>query len=622
MLFLIRLFYRLQEFIGDKKIILFLAKNKFRTILAPHFKKILMKKIVLLISLLAFSYGFSQSLPINFEGDVTTSDFVDFDGGTATVIANPLISGINTSTSVASIVRDGGAIYAGSKIILTNNLDFSVLTKLSMKVYTTAPAGTTVKFKLEGTGASVEVDAITTVSGTWETLEWIFAGTPNDLNEIVFMFDFGNLGDGSANSTFYFDDIEQVAGPPAPTLATLPIDFESTVVSSDFLNFSGATASVVPNPQVNGINTSSTVCQIVRDGGQFWAGSKLFLADNLDFNTLWHISMKIYTSAPINTRMKLELEGPNGTTSLDYLTTVSGAWETISWNFDGLPNEYNRLYFLFDFGNVGDGSAESTFLFDDIEQIAGPARPNPIPASLPIDFESSVVTSDFSDVFGAITSVIPNPQVDSDNSSATVGQFLRSGGQPWAQSKLVLTEFMDYSTLSSISMKVYTEAPVGTLLKFKVESTASGAANERDVFTTVSGAWETYSWDFTGDPPVYNVLTLMLGYATPNDASPNATFLFDDIDQTLPVLGIGNNQISQLEGVYAYPNPAQSTLTIRSEYENIEQINLFDMLGKQVSVFYPNSPNMTIDVAHLSKGIYIAKVSTPAGVGSIKLSIE
>ncbi|MDC1325646.1 T9SS type A sorting domain-containing protein, partial [Ulvibacter sp.] len=84
----------------------------------------------------------------------------------------------------------------------------------------------------------------------------------------------------------------------------------------------------------------------------------------------------------------------------------------------------------------------------------------------------------------------------------------------------------------------------------------------------------------------------------------------------------GNNQISQLEGVYAYPNPAQSTLTIRSEYENIEQINLFDMLGKQVSVFYPNSPNMTIDVAHLSKGIYIAKVSTPAGVGSIKLSIE
>jgi hypothetical protein len=170
-------------------------------------------------------------------------------------------------------------------------------------------------------------------------------------------------------------------------------------------------------------------------------------------------------------------------------------------------------------------------------------------------------------------------------------------------------------------MKVYTEAPVGTLLKFKVESTASGAANEKNVFTTVSGAWETYYWDFAGDPPVYNVVTLMLGYATPNDAGPNATFLFDDIQQTLPVLGIGD-QLSPLDGVYAYPNPASDQITIASENVAIETITLFDILGKQVAVLYPNSRNVTIDVTGFSKGIYIAKVSTPAGVGSIKLVIE
>jgi hypothetical protein len=585
------------------------------------FKTVIMKKIILLISMFVFSYGFSQSLPINFEGDVTTSDFVDFDGGTGTVIANPFMSGTNMSPTVARIVRDGGATYAGSKILLTDNLDFSILTKLSMKVYTTAPVGTTVKFKLEGSGPSVEVDAITTTSGAWETLEWVFAGTPNNLNEVVFMFDFGNVGDGSVNSTFYFDDVEQVVGPPAPMLVTLPVDFESAVVSSDFLNFAGATASVIPNPQMNGINTSSTVGQIVRDGGQFWAGSKMFLTDVLDFTALWHISMKIYTDAPVNTRMKLELEGPNGTTNLDYLTTVSGEWETISWNFDGLPTEYDGLNFLFDFGNVGDGSATSTFLFDDIEQIQGPALPDPGPADLPVDFEASVVTTDFSNVFGAIATVVPNPQIDSDNPSATVGQFVRSGGQPWAQSKLVLTEFMDYSTLSSISMKVYTEAPVGTLLKFKVESTASGAANEKDVFTTVSGAWETYYWDFAGDPPVYNVVTLMLGYATPNDAGPNATFYFDDMQQTLPVLSIGD-QLSPLDGVYAYPNPASDQMTITSENAAIETVTLFDILGKQVAVLYPNSRNVTINVAEFSQGVYIAKVATPAGIGSIKLVIE
>ena len=170
-----------------------------------------MKNVLLLLSLFSFSYGFSQSLPFNFEDNGTTSDFVNFDGGTATVIANPIPAGINTSDSVACLIRDGGAVYAGSKIILSENLDFSVNTVLSMKVYTTAPVGTIAKLKLEVPGASVEVDALTTVSGEWETLEWIFAGAPNDFNQLVFMFDFGNVGDGSANSTFYFDDVEQLA---------------------------------------------------------------------------------------------------------------------------------------------------------------------------------------------------------------------------------------------------------------------------------------------------------------------------------------------------------------------------------------------------------------------------
>jgi len=346
------------------------------------------------------------------------------------------------------------------------------------------------------------------------------------------MFDFGKVGDGSATSTFYFDDIEQVLGPPAPLHATLPIHFESDVVSSDFLSFSGAQASVISNPQKSGINTSNTVCQIVRNGGDFWAGSRLFLDSNLDLSNNWLISMKVFTAAPVGTRIKLELEKAGAKTNLDYLTTVSGEWEIASWNFYGQPNDFNKINFMFDFGKVGDGSATSIFLFDDVQQVSGPAIPDPLPTSLPVDFEQSVVTTDFINLNGAITSVISNPQMDADNPSATVCQFVRSGGPPWAQSKLVLKDFMDYSTQSAISMKVFTDAPVGTLLKLKVESTKAGFANEKNVNTTVSGAWATYSWDFSGDPPVYNVLTFMLGYATPNDASKNATFLFDDIKQT------------------------------------------------------------------------------------------
>jgi hypothetical protein len=579
-----------------------------------------MKKTILFLCLIAVSFGFSQSLPINFEDDITTEDFVNFEGGIATVVDNPSATGSNTSTTVARIIRDGGVAFAGAKILLTDNLDFSELTKISMKVYTTAPVGTLVKFKLEGEGAA-DVNTTTTVSSEWETLEWIFAGTPNTLNEIVFMFDFGNIGDGSANSTFYFDDIKQIEGPLAPIPMSLPIDFETGIVDTDFLNFNGSIASVIANPQIEGINTSATVGQIVRDGGDFFASSRLFFESTIDLSTQSQISMKVYTTAPVGTRIKLELEGSSApSTNLDYLTTVSGEWEIATFNFSGHDNVYDKMQFLFDFGNVGDGTANSTFLFDDVQLEEGL---QPEPASLPIDFENSVVTSDFTNFFGSMAFVIPNPQIDENNPSATVGQFVRNGGAGFMRSKLALTDFIEnMSTLGTISMKIYTDAPVGSLLKFKLESNETPVGKEQDVLTTVSGGWATYTWDLSnGDVPIYNVLTLMLGYNGASDSSANATFLFDDIQQ-VATLSDGIDQTLNLDDISIYPNPAKDILTISSKNKSIKTIALFDILGNQVTVLNPNSLSATIDVSDFASGIYIARISTPTATGSLKVVIE
>lgn len=582
-----------------------------------------MKYFYSLVFILTSFAGFSQSLPITFEGDITTSDFVDFDGGTAIVTSNVSLTGINTSPTVAQIVRDGGAIWGGSKILLSENLDFSVLTKISMKVFTTAPIGTIVKFKLEGSGPSIDVDATTTVSGQWEELEWVFVGTPNNLNEIVFMFDFGNQGDGSTSSTFYFDDIEQILGPTPPTALSLPIDFEMGEVATDFLNYSGAVASIIPNPQVDGVNPSPTVGQVIRDGGQFWAGSKLFIDATIDLSSLWQISMKVYTTAPVGTRIKLELSNSGASSGLDYITTVSGQWETATWNFNGQANNFDAIQFLFDFGNVGDGSEASTFLFDDILQEVGLVIPEPTATDFPIDFEENFVTSDFINEDGAIATVISNPQIDANNPSATVGQFIRSGGAPWAKSKLTLTDFIpDFSTVGSISMKVYTDAPVGTILKFKIESNIAGFADERDALTTVSGQWATYTWDFTNfDSPIYNVLTLMLGYDSPNDASANATFLFDDIERVI-TLGNGNEQAFNPQQLSVYPNPAKDKVTISSNDTIIKAVVVYDVLGKHLTTLYPKDSDVTINVANFTRGLYIVKVSTLEAEKTIKLIIQ
>lgn len=149
-------------------------------------------------------------LPLNLPIDFETGSFAftDFDGGTATVISNPFPSGINTSTKVARIVRNGGATWAGSYLTLANKIDFTNSAVFSMKVYSPR-AGMPVLFKLEGGQPTTEISVNTTVANGWETLTWNFAGKSSNLyNVLTFMFDFGAVGDGSANSTFLFDDIK------------------------------------------------------------------------------------------------------------------------------------------------------------------------------------------------------------------------------------------------------------------------------------------------------------------------------------------------------------------------------------------------------------------------------
>lgn len=572
-----------------------------------------MRSLLLILGFISIPiFGWSQSMPIDFEAGSSSISFVDFDGGTSAIIPNPLVDSDNPSAFVGQIIRDGGEIYAGSKILLSNNVDFTTLTKISMDVYTTAPVGTVIKFKLEGTGPTADVNAVTTQSGGWETLEWVFAGSSNDLNELVLMFDFGNIGDGTAGSTFYFDNIMQVTGPPAPVTVTLPIDFEnSSVLTSDFLSFGGgAMASVIANPQMDAVNNSATVGQVVKSGGAFWSGTYLRLTNDLDLSTNWQLEMDVFTTAPAGTRLKIELENEGSKTDVDYVTTSSAAWETATFNFHRTASDNDILIFFFDFGNVGDGSIDSTFLFDNVRLSPGSVIAEPTTQSIPIDFESTITSTDLDDYFGAFSDVIVNPFQDTNNPSASVGRIVRSGGAPWAQSRIKLDAIIDFSSLAAFSMKVYTDAPVGTQLKFKVHSENDTFANEKDVFTTVSGGWATYMWDFAGDPAVYDRITLMLGYDVINNASSGATFYFDDIEQVAGSLSNSSNTLNQ---VALFPNPARELLHINSPNQKIDSFKIYDLKGAVLYETTSQSHLLKVDTSNFSAGFYIADIITQQG---------
>ena len=333
----------------------------------------LMRTLYTSLFAVAVTGAMAQTLPFDFES--ATAGMQGYDGATFTIVPNPSLVG-NTSSNVAKIVKvNVNNQWAGGRIAGVTSLNFTTAETsiLSMDVYTTQPVGTVIKVKLEAPYTS-EVDAITTVSGGWQTLLFDF-GIPapsGSANLIIMPQPFTNGG----GTTFYFDNIEQIGGSIATPLPGLPITFESGTNTDHFFSFESAQLTVIPNPYVTLANTSATVAKIVRHLGAPFGGSKITFTSPINFATHTVLTMKVWTSAPIGTNVTLKTEKPFWGVERSVQTTKTSEWETLSFDFAGSLSDMPTLVFLFDFvagsSNVGNGSANSTFYFDDVKYAAIP----------------------------------------------------------------------------------------------------------------------------------------------------------------------------------------------------------------------------------------------------------
>ncbi|MDU8885663.1 PKD domain-containing protein [Yeosuana sp. MJ-SS3] len=154
---------------------------------------------------------------VNNDGGPPASIFQDFEGTPPTftvfgniadtqVIANPDISGINTTANVAQLTKTAGSeVWAGTFFETAAPLDLVTYSKISVKTWSPVN-GAMVKLKLENSDASIvhEQDLFTSTTNAWEELTYDFSGAPvADYIRVVIFFDFGNAGD---DSIYYFDE--------------------------------------------------------------------------------------------------------------------------------------------------------------------------------------------------------------------------------------------------------------------------------------------------------------------------------------------------------------------------------------------------------------------------------
>ena len=376
-----------------------------------------MKKILIIAIFLSFNtFNGQVNMPVDFENaQVTFEDFINFNGGAGYVVYNPQIDDENASESVGLIVRDGGDIWAGSYLELEDYLDFSTNTTINMRVLSPYP-GLMVKFKIEGDQGSfpsepaTERDAYTTTTNQWEVLSWSFAGEPsNTYRKLVLMFDFGNIGDGTADSTFYFDDIYQTDPSGGLGQIDLPITYDDSSIYYSFIPFGDDSVEIELLE-----TTSGNYGKVVKSNiAESWAGVTLSNETGLvntipvtSSNSKMYAHVNIENTSTTNIPIRLKIENSNDPTQsveTEAFTTVTNQWEVLEFNFNNEAtgtaalNEnypFDMVSIFFNFGSSGDN--QTVYNFDNIS----------FGSPISLSTNSSILSS---------YKVYPNPFIDTIN---------------------------------------------------------------------------------------------------------------------------------------------------------------------------------------------------------------
>jgi hypothetical protein len=400
----------------------------------------------------------------------------------------------------------------------------------------------------------------------------------------------------------------------AGSAQTLPFNFESA--TAGMVGYDNATFTIVSNPNTTG-NSSAQVAKIVKvSTGDLWAGGKITNVTSLNFNSAATsvLSMKVYTTEPVGTVIKVKLESPY-TSEVDAVTLVSGMWHTLEFDF-GIPAPSGSADLVIMPQPFTSGGGK-TFYFDDIQQVAAPIAP--LRPNLPITFETGTTADHFFCFESATLLVVANPDVKPLNSSALVGKLVRYLGAPYGGSVIEFSNTLDFVNHPVITMKVWTSAPIGTYVTLKAEKPFWG--EERSVQTTKSGEWELLSFDFTNAPTDLYKLAFLFdftaGSTNVGNGGASSTFYFDEVK--FANVGLSLEEPVAKEVFLVSPNPAEDSWVVQPQHNTPYQVTVVDAGGQKI-IEAEGCGQMVLSATGLPSGLYHAQITSAQGTQRLKLA--
>ncbi len=422
-------------------------------------------------------------------------------------------------------------------------------------------------------------------SADYETVFRVYFGEDED-EEPVSLLEGGTASYTYAQTGTYTMRVVALSGGQASTELSkeitivnpllLPLDFENSTLNYEWINFGGGVVTLVDNPHVNPGNPSTKVGQMIKYAPEPWGGSVITLSQPIDFSANKIFRMKVYSPrAGATVLLKVENISDGGIFyELQQPVTKANEWEDLVFDFSAIntSNSYQKVVLIFDLGTPGDGSANFTFLFDDI-RLVNSLPPTDAPISLPVTFDLDNVDYTVTD-FGGNSS---EDAIDPTNASNNVKKTTKgNGAEVWAGTTIGTPSGFPQkipftATATKMSVRVYSPA-AGIPVLLKVEDhTDGGIFVEKLATTTVANAWETLEFDFnTGTPALnlsrtYDKASIFFDFGTNGNGK---VFYWDDVQ----MVGAGGGN-----DVLALPLSFESS-TLAYDFVNFDggQVTIID----------------------------------------------
>lgn len=336
-----------------------------------------MRRFFTFLTLMLFAFAVNAQYIYN-DFDENQNEIFNGWPNQPTIIANPDVSGVDTSANVAEWVRSTEQ-WAHVYCQLPGKIDFSTGTVFNLKVH--SPIACTVLFKLEDKNdgsISTELSSDVSDTNTWVQLSFDFTdGESNKYDQITIFFDFSSTTD----NTFYFDDVtgpEYIPGGSGQQV-DLPVTFEDPDVNYMLTDFGGTSSEIVADPT----DETNTVAKTIKtDAAETWAGTTVGgaagFANPIPFTeTFTTMSVDVWSpAAGYPVRLKVEdANDPTISVETEDTSTVAMGWETLYFDFSNnaegtaplnLDNTYNKASIFFNFGTSGGDAGELTFYWDNM----------------------------------------------------------------------------------------------------------------------------------------------------------------------------------------------------------------------------------------------------------------